>query len=56
MRSVIDVLDLSTQELDELIADEGIINSQSSAYAPQGKIRVAHVLNMEPTDIAAWQQ
>ena len=39
-----------------MIADEGIINSQSSAYAPQGKIRVAHVLNMEPTDIAAWQQ
>lgn len=39
-----------------MIADGGIIDSQSSAYAPQGKIRVAHVLDMAPADIAAWQQ
>ena len=39
-----------------MVADDGTIDSQSNAYVPQGKIRVAHVLNMEPTDITAWQQ
>ncbi len=32
------------------------VTNQDCAYEPQGKIRVAHVFDMEDSDIAAWQQ
>ena len=39
-----------------MIADGATVDVQGNAYAPQGKIRVAHTLDMNAADVAAWQQ
>ena len=39
-----------------MIDNGSIVDKQNNPYAPQGKIRVAHVLDMNQQDIADWQQ
>ena len=45
-------------EADEtfIIEDGKTVNAHRADYVPNGKIRVAHVLNMKSADIDAWQQ
>ena len=38
------------------ITDGNVYTSSNDTYTPTGKIRVAHVLNMEKADIDLWQQ
>lgn len=38
------------------VIDNQIVDSSNSTYSPNGSIKVAHVLDMEPEDIVRWQR
>ena len=39
-----------------LPTEGGIVDAQGNAYAPQGRITLAHVLSMSAEDVSAWQK